>query len=466
VLIPSALTNVTVSEGNTVTFVSSSYGSPTLHYQWWDDVFGTPLSGKTNASLTLTNVTVASNDQHGYYVVVNNDYGTAQSPSFVLTVVSGPPQVIDDVAPFTAVYAGRSFSLQINVGGTPPFTYQWQHAGTNLSDGGRFSGTHTNHLAISAAQLGDAGDYQVLIHNAQGDTPSGIGTVEVETLADFNGAGSGWVFNTFLTTGAGWLSPNVLTLTDGGTGEESAAWYQFPLYIGAFYATFTYQDIGSGGADGIAFVLQNDPRGTAAIGGTGGALGYGPDNGGSAIQPSVGLEFNIFNGHAIGYAFRTNGLTGDPYTPSTPVSVSSGNPIDVALLYVNGVVQLTLTDETTLATYNTSIPVGDIIPLVGGTNSAYVGLTGASGGTASHQTVSNFAYYPLATLSSVLTSTNTVLLYWPASIGGYSLQGNSDLTGANPWLDVTAPVTISGGYNQVIVAPGAAQFYRLKATLP
>ena len=38
---------------------------------------------------------------------------------------------------------------------------------------------------------------------------------------------------------------------EAGTGSTArSAWYKYPLYIGAFKASFLYQDVGGGGADG------------------------------------------------------------------------------------------------------------------------------------------------------------------------------------------------------------------------
>ncbi|WP_190300232.1 lectin-like domain-containing protein [Rufibacter hautae] len=57
------------------------------------------------------------------------------------------------------------------------------------------------------------------------------------------------------------------------------------------------------GADGIAFVFQNDPRGMDARGSSGSGLGFGYDefnpNAGQAISPSVGIEFDTFDNTSI-----------------------------------------------------------------------------------------------------------------------------------------------------------------------
>ena len=63
-----------------------------------------------------------------------------------------------------------------------------------------------------------------------------------------------------------------------------------------------------------------------------------------------------------------------------------------------------------------------------------------------------------------LTSTNAVVISWPASSSGFSLQQNSNLNPTN-WLSVTNTLVVTNGLNQVIVSPPAGrQFYRLKAS--
>jgi hypothetical protein len=453
-------TDTTASEGGTATFHSKAYGSPVLRYQWYDGGSSLPIAGKTSADLVFNNVS-ASLDQSFYWVVVTNAFGAVTSSPVVLTVVSGPPQIISDIAPLTTVYAGRSASMSVQVGGTPPFTYQWTHEGTNVVDGPRFSGAHTATFSVNSAQLSDGGIYAVNITNSHGNTASSPGILEVEVVADFNTNGIGWAFNSFGGSGGMGISGDVYTVTDDSGSEASSSWYVFPQYVGAFNAFFTYQDVTIGGADGIAFVLQNDPRGTNALGGQGGSLGYGLT---APITPSVALEFNIYSGSSsgIGIGFGTNGSVG-PYSSVSPVSLSGGDPIDVSISYSQGVLHYTLTDElNTATTYSGTINVGDIPTLVGGT-SAYVGITGACGGVAAKQTVSNFSFYGVPALSVQNTATNTVVVSWPASVGGYTLQSKTDLSAA--WSDVTAPITVAGGQNQVVVTPVGKAFYRLSLTL-
>jgi hypothetical protein len=60
-----------------------------------------------------------------------------------------------------------------------------------------------------------------------------------------------------------------------------------------------------------------------------------------------------------------------------------------------------------------------------------------------------------------LTSTNTVILAWPAPSTGFTLQENAVL-GTTNWVNVTNTVNVVGSENQVTVSPPLGnKFYRL-----
>ncbi len=355
------------------------------------------------------------------------------------------PVLVQDLPPQVVAYPGRTLKLSVSYVGTTPITYQWKKNGIILSDNARITGSQSNVLTIANAQAGDVGPYQVFASNPLGGpVASSPTTVLWVTVPNFNTNGAGWTLN-----GAATVVDNVLTLTDGG-GQARSCFFGYPQYVGAFVATFTYQDIGGGGADGFAFVLQNDPLGSTALGGGGGALAL------SGITPSAALTFNIYG--TAGYSFGTNGNTGSPYQSSAPIDISLGNPIDVTVHYQGGVASLTLTDAVAAVSFQTNLLVN--LPAIVGADTAYVGLTGASGGIASHQTVSNFRFVPLPTLSAHYTA-GTVVLSWPAAIGGYAVLEKASLS-TGTWSPAAAPITQSGGVNQAVIAsPTGAQFYRL-----
>jgi hypothetical protein len=66
-------------------------------------------------------------------------------------------------------------------------------------------------------------------------------------------------------------------------------------------------------------------------------------------------------------------------------------------------------------------------------------------------------------LRVVLTSTNTVIVAWPAPSTGFSLQQNAAL-GTTNWSGVTNSQSVVGSENQVLIPlPGGNRFYRLKS---
>ena len=356
-----------------------------------------------------------------------------------------PPSITQEPATNAIVYAGRPVTVTVGAAGAPPLAYQWTLNGTPVA-----GATNTTYTFLPGP---GSNPFYCTVTNLYGSTNTLVGTTLVNLWPTFNTNGAGWSINANPTTSPPTYSNNVLTLTVGTGSSARSSFYAYPQYVGAFEAFFTYQDVGVGGADGVTFVLQNDTRGTAALGAVGGSLGF------AGITPSVGLELNIYSANTVGYAFRANGVTGGPYTPATSVNLASGDLIDVTVLYADGQLSLTFYDETTLSSYSTVLSVGSI-PALLGADTAYVGFTGADGGTVSSQRVSNFDYIPLPMLSAQLTSPTTVLLSWPSSIGGYALwQRASVASGA--WTPSPAVVNIVGGQYQAVVSTSVAEFYRL-----
>ena len=201
---------------------------------------------------------------------------------------------------------------------------------------------------------------------------------------------------TFTSTGTYSLTPvtgGTLAITDGGGNEARSAYYNTVVPVGKFVSSFVYTASGAAGneADGFTFLLQNDSRGLRALGGNGGALGYGTANAGTPISPSAAFELNIYSPSTLGYSFGTSGAVNANTTPGN-VNLNSGDPIQVSLSY-DGVNDLTvlMLDLTTGTAYSNTIAVGNLATIVGG-STAYVGFTGASGGAVAVQDFSSFTF--------------------------------------------------------------------------
>src|SRR5262249_31372962 len=152
-----------------------------------------------------------------------------------------------------------------------------------------------------------------------------------------------------------------------------------------------------------------------------------------------------------GLSFGVNGANGAPYHSTAPVDVSSGDLINVAIRYDGSVAQVTLTDTYTIPTsvFTTNLPIGNLSAMFG-TDTAYVGLTGADGGVASAAIVGDSAYIPSPALTAQPGGPGTVVLSWPAEVGGYVLQSKPSLS-SGTWQNVGATVGLVNGRNQVTI---------------
>ena len=279
------------------------------------------------------------------------------------------------------------------------------------------------------------------------------GTLRLGTnLSGFGGTSTGvtgtttWtVNNTVIASNP--INSDVLTLTDNSANEARSAFYNVPAPAvsssSGFSAQFTYTPSGNKAADGIAFILQNSPNGTSAIGTAGGFLGYG-GAAGVAITPSVAFEMNLFTTNTVGVAWRSNGATGSPYTAiASGVNLASGDPIRVQLNYnqANTTLTAVLTDTVTnaIATFSSSsLNVANIL----GQGTAYVGFSGGDGASTSTQMVGGFTYATTgASANDVLLSpstTSTIDIAASTLSPGYTLGNLTVGSGGTATLNVTA----------------------------
>src|ERR1035437_6240856 len=136
-----------VAVGGNVTFTAKAYGAPPFIFQWYynNSPAGSPTSGTNVSSYTLANV--GTNRAGNYSVKVVNANGNATSSNAILTVVSPPAITAQPANRTNAANSATTFS--ITVSSLSALSYQWQQNGTNLVNGGKFSGATTNTLTIT-----------------------------------------------------------------------------------------------------------------------------------------------------------------------------------------------------------------------------------------------------------------------------------------------------------------------------
>lgn len=105
-------------------------------------------------------------------VLTVSDNATNQSARAVAVVVPGEPHISMPPTNLSAILTSNA-TLIVTACGASPLTYQWQHAGTNLTDA-------TNCvLTLSNVKTNDAGDYLVVVANPAGSITSLVATLTV-----------------------------------------------------------------------------------------------------------------------------------------------------------------------------------------------------------------------------------------------------------------------------------------------
>ena len=78
--------------------------------------------------------------------------------------------------------AATSASFTVGVSSPTAVTYQWQRSGTNIANGGHYSGVNTATLTVSNADANDAGSYRCVVVNSSGPATSNPATLTVVTV--------------------------------------------------------------------------------------------------------------------------------------------------------------------------------------------------------------------------------------------------------------------------------------------
>lgn len=215
--------------------------------------------------------------------------------------------------------------------------------------------------------------------------------------------------------------------------------------ITAFVAKYTYLATHGGGtpADGLAFLMHNDPRGTSALGGPGGEAGY---RGTNAITPSVGMHLGLYFANNGALALATNGTPGG-FFYTGDANTHQQYPIDFTFSYFGTTLTTTMRAGNSGRVYTRSDTVN--IPSVVGANTAYIGFSGGTGGATATQQVQNFNF------KNVSGTFNPI-----KTLGGFNYDVIVESGATNFQSAVTATIDNGSNRNDVGELSGATFYER------
>ena len=320
----------TVLAGSNVSFSVTASGLATLYYQWRFDE--AELSGKTNASLSLTNI--QSPNAGDYDVVITNVYGAITSAVATLTVLPAAP-VITTQAVSRVASVGQNVSLIVAARGSEPMSCQWLFNGTNLPGANAFT------LTLSSVNSSFNGTYRAAVSNAVGSASTTNITLTVSPVVMWGLTNLGQVrLATNLTVPA--AATNVIAIAAGGDGSLGLP----------------------------CLALRSD--GTLARWGVSSQEMAIPSNAVDVVAMSIGSESKTENYLVL----RTNGtlVNWTAYSiPPVPSALTNGNIVAVA---AGGAHQLALRDDGTVFAWGsntagqTNVPPGatNVIAIAAGDN--------------------------------------------------------------------------------------------------
>jgi hypothetical protein len=291
----------------------------------------------------------------------------------------------------------------------------------------QLTGGYTAYVGFTAGTGGETSNQDILEWSGQFAPPPLLG---VDHAVGFSSHGD------LTANGNAAFSGTSARLTDGGTGQASSIFSRTPIDTGAFSTTFTLKDQPvTGAADNLCFVVQDDPRGTGALGGGGGGGGY------AGIIRSIAIKFDLYTHgtHNSSTGLFTNGQSPDSSTAQdvalTPINLASNDTLLVTITYDGShklieSVQDTVTNALFTHTYVLTQTLSQII----GGSRAFVGFTAATGGESAIQDILSWSgrFYQATPLAVDHAS-------------GFAAHGDLTANGSTTFAGAAARITNGGG---------------------
>ncbi len=223
-----------------------------------------------------------------------------------------------------------------------------------------------------------------------------LGMINLNIYADFTFPDFSSVADLTLNGDAA-QAGSVLRVVPSLLTQSGSAWFNTKQsVVNGFETEFTFT-MTNGGADGMAFVVQDSASGTSALGTGGGALGY------TGIENSLAVELDTFaNPEVVGenanhVAVHSNG-TGANNALTTATRLGTADPAfdlnnaaqhSARIAYVPGTLEIFL-DGNVTADLSVSVDLDALLDLDNGR--ALVGFTAGAGGQTQNHDIGEWSF--------------------------------------------------------------------------
>ena len=107
--------------------------------------------------------------------------GICNFASDVCSGITDPPSIVQHPSN-TSVIEGGSATFLVTASGGSPLSFQWQKNGSNLSNGGHYSGCNTFALTVSSANSSDEASYRCVVTNPYGSATTNEANLTLSTI--------------------------------------------------------------------------------------------------------------------------------------------------------------------------------------------------------------------------------------------------------------------------------------------
>ncbi len=308
-------------------------------------------------------------------------------------------------------------------------------------------------------------------NSAYSNTAAATTTSQVAVL-DYS-AGFAGSTNSLTYSGSAVINGTRGQITSTGLNSAGSIFSKQLVDVTRFTSHFLFQTSADPiSADGFTYTIQR--QGTAALGGSGGGLGY------NGIASSIAIKFDLYDNAGEGPSstgLYTNGA--NPGFPSTNLTTSgidlhNGHIFAADVNYDGTTLTVVIVDNTTGATATQNYLLNLTNTLGGST--AYVGFTGGTGGLVSVQEITSWTFTPYAQLAPAApsglgaapASATSVSLNWTNNSSNqtaFYLDRATDAAFTSSLVTQTLASTLSSYTDTMTgLAPGLTFYYRIRAT--